>query len=271
MTYREADTSVSDAQPVRLYQLDRSATVVWRYTSADREIQFNGQAWSPVAISDDGIRLTGEASADVLSLTLPAKLPVAQLYRSVPPSDEIFLTIYDYDATAMAAKVAWIGSVNSVSWPRVDTAKLACLTLSASMKRDGLRLRYERACPHSVYDDECGANKAQFSVSATVVALDGSSVQVALSKPVDASIFAYGAICWAVDGSYEFRGIEGLNGTRMNVVGGTDGLEVDQAVEVFPGCDGTRQTCLDRFANLLNHGGFPHMPGKSIYSGERLW
>ena len=90
MSFDDFDTSISSGQSARLYQFDRSATVVWRYTSADRALQFDGHEWLPLPISDDGIRLTGEASADTMKVTLPGSEPVAQLFRGAPPSEEIF-------------------------------------------------------------------------------------------------------------------------------------------------------------------------------------
>ena len=269
MSFDDFDTSISSGQSARLYQFDRSATVVWRYTSADRALQFDGHEWLPLPISDDGIRLTGEASADTMKVTLPGSEPVAQLFRGAPPSEEIFLTVRDYDAGAQDADVIWVGSVSSVQWPRQDTAELACDSLAASMSREGLSLSYERACPHSVYDSECRVDKDLYAVDVLVVAMDGSTLQLGTVASVD--IYNGGALAWEVDESTEMRGIESATAGGFSLIGGTDGLAVGQAVTIYPGCDGTRVTCNSRFNNLLNQGGFAHMPGKSIYGGERLW
>lgn len=269
MSFNDYETSISAGQSARLYQFDRSGTVVWRYTSADRVIQFDDHEWLPLPISDDGIRMTGEASADTMKVTLPGSEPVAQLFRGAPPSEEIFLTVRDYDAGAQDADVIWVGSVSSVQWPRQDKAELACDSLAASMSRDGLRLRYERACPHSVYDSECRVDNSQHAVATLVVSMDGSTVQ--LGAVANVEIYSGGALAWSVDGNTELRGIESATAGGFLLIGGTDGLEVAQAVTIYPGCDGTRATCNSRFDNLLNQGGFAHMPGKSIYNGERLW
>jgi uncharacterized phage protein (TIGR02218 family) len=268
MSFDDFETSISGGQAVRLYQLDRSVTVVWRYTNADRAITWGGHVYAPLAISDDGIRISGQATADKLTLTLPALAPVAQLFRGTPPSEEIFLTVYDYDAGAADGEVVWIGSITSVTWPRHDTAEINCGSLSASMQREGLRLRYERNCPHSVYDSECGLQKADWAVPVTVTALDGRAVHVTGAGALDQ--FQDGAVEWPRDGTVELRGIERA-GDGLALFGGTGGLQVGQAVALYPGCDGSRATCNGRFNNIDNHGGFPHMPGKSIFDGERLW
>ncbi len=145
-------------QPLRLYQFDRSAAVVWRYTSADRKITHLAQDWQPQPISDNGVRMTGEASADTLEIVVPASLPVAQLFRATPPSEEVFVTIYDYDAGEQDADVCWVGSVSAARFDGPGQAMLICDSLSTSMRREGLRLSYERSCPHSVYDGQCGVD-----------------------------------------------------------------------------------------------------------------
>lgn len=270
MSFNDYETSISAGQSARLYQFDRSATVVWRYTSADRKLQFDGHDWLPLPISDDGIRMTGEASADTLRVTLPASVPVAQLFRSTPPSEEIFLTVRDYDAAAADAEVCWVGSVSSATFPKQGEAELVCDSLSASMQREGLSLSYERSCPHSVYDDSCGVNKALHAFVVHVTQLTGTHIWFDGAGIPDVSVFSYGAAEWHVDGTTELRGIEVASGSHAELIGGTYGLAIGDAVTLYPGCDGLRSTCNDRFNNLLNHGGFPHMPGESIY-GKRLW
>lgn len=179
MTIATVETTIQSIQSGRLYQFDRSASVVWRYTSADRKITHLAEDWLPQPISDNGVRMTGEASADTLEIIVPASLPVAQLFRATPPSEEVFVTIYDYDAGEQDADVCWVGSVSAARFDGPGQATLICDSLSASMRREGLRLSYERSCPHSVYDGQCGVDKAQHAMPVRITALDGISITVA--------------------------------------------------------------------------------------------
>jgi hypothetical protein len=43
-------------------------------------------------------------------------------------------------------------------------------------------------------------------------------------------------------------------------------LSVGDAVTIYPGCDGSYATCLNKFANLKNFFGFPFMPNKNPFS-----
>lgn len=275
MSFTDIEHSISAGQSARLYQFDRSATVVWRYTSAGRAITWGGHTWEPLAISDDGVRMTGEASADELKITLPASAPAAQLFRSTPPSAEVFVTLYDFDAGEVDALVAWVGSIDAVIFTQLGAADLACASLSASMQREGLRLKYERTCPHSVYDRMCRVNKEQYALPVHITALDAVNVTVSPNDGITTGLidnyYDYGAAEWSVAGATEMRGIEATSGaTTLRLQGGADGLSIGSSMTIYPGCDGTRAMCQGRFGNLLNHGGFPHMPGQSIY-GKRMW
>jgi uncharacterized phage protein (TIGR02218 family) len=38
-------------------------------------------------------------------------------------------------------------------------------------------------------------------------------------------------------------------------------IEVGDTFDITAGCDKRLETCRDRFSNVVNFGGFPHMPG----------
>jgi len=38
-------------------------------------------------------------------------------------------------------------------------------------------------------------------------------------------------------------------------------ITVGDTFDISPGCDKLKQTCIDKFDNLVNHGGFPFIPG----------
>ena len=41
-------------------------------------------------------------------------------------------------------------------------------------------------------------------------------------------------------------------------------------VKLYPGCDHSRQTCNDKFDNLLNYGGFDFIPTKNPMGGSSI-
>lgn len=269
MTFTSRETSLHDGQPVRLYLFELGGNQRWAYCSADRAVTLQGFTYQALAIQDDGIRMTGQASADTLRITAPRDLAPAQLFLGAPPSDEVFVTIRDYhwgepDAEASAV-VVWIGSITGVRWPQGDRSEVICDSLSSSMRRPGLRLTYQRNCPHSVYDAECGANRELHKVAATITAMDGAGIT---HNAAGAGAFSAGFVEWQANGRTERRGVDREAGQVLQLLGGTSGLAVGMSVSLFEGCDQTSQTCQSRFNNADNYGGFRHMPGKSPFDGD---
>ena len=63
----------------------------------------------------------------------------------------------------------------------------------------------------------------------------------------------------------------GLQETLYDPSGAGDKISVGTLITVYPGCDGQVKTCRDKFNNVLNFGGIPHMPNKSPYDGSRIF
>lgn len=272
MSFASREISISEGQPVRLYLFELGGNQRWAYCTADRAVTLLGVTYRPSAIQDDGIRMTGEASADMLKITAHGDLAVAALWRTVPPSDEVFVTVRDthhgLGATAADADVVWVGRISGVRWPQDDRCELSCETLASSMNVPGLKLTFQRSCPHSVYDSECRVSRVLHAQLATITGLDGASIQ---HNAAGAGTYAGGFVEWQANGRTERRGVDTEVGQKLTLLGGTAGLAIGATVTLYPGCDGTSGICDGRFANMDNYGGFRHMPGKSPFDGDPVF
>ncbi|MDR2626299.1 MAG: phage BR0599 family protein [Zoogloeaceae bacterium] len=270
MTYTESENSLADGQPCRLYLFTRG-TERWAYCNTNADRTLGGVEYRAIPIEDDGIRLTGQTSADQLVVTCPDDLPLIKKFRGIAPSDDIWLTIRDTHQNlpdaADSAAVVWVGTLRMVRRPEPGKAEIVCNSLSASMNNDGLRLSYERNCPHSLYDGNCRANMGSFKADGVITALDGATVTLGQLP----QLYAGGIIEWRDGMATERRGIEAQAGDVLTILGGTDGLEAGMTVTIYPGCDQTSATCDARFSNILNYGGFRHLPGKSPFDGDPIY
>lgn len=271
MSFLSVVTSVFTARPIRLYEFQRGV-MRWRYTSADRAISFQTHEYAPIAISDSGPKRTGDPGADMVKVRVPWTNPIARMFRGTPPSDEIDLIIRDLHQGDDGHRVAWSGTVDGAKFPSPERAELLCYTLAASMQRPGLRLGWERACPYAVFDADCTLSPDSFAVTALVQSMDGASITSATfaSYPVD--YFAGGILEWSIgSGEVERRSIETHVGGVLRLLGGTQGVSASMQVIAYPGCTGTTSMCSDRYSNLPNHGGIPHLPGKSPFEGDPIF
>jgi len=276
-SYNELETSLDQNQPTRLYLFFRGG-LQWRYTTHSQDITYQGLAFTSIpGINDNGLRQTGQATADALQITGPASLPVAQLWRGTPPGGAINLTVYDLqwdDASdGLVGIVSWVGQVTDAK-TTADRCVLTAQSLNALLDRQGLRLTWQRECPHAFGDKNCGADVSLYRVATVIGALNGASVTANTLAGFRDRWFIGGWLSWSIGGGEtESRGIEAYNpatGT-ITLIGGTTGLTVGQAVEVYPGCPGTTEACQGDFNNLPNYGGCPGMPGVSPFDGTPIF
>lgn len=277
MSFAAYETSLQNGRPVRLYQFQRGP-LRWGYTTADRNITFQSVLYRSLegGISDDGIRQSGETSADTLTVTLPSDTDVAQMYRALAPQQRVTLTVFDQhfddtDTSSTGYLVAWIGNVIGVKFTSRISADVQCQTLAAQLERTGLRLTWSRTCSKTLYDKNCGVSRELHRFDSIVSGLDAVSIQVPAAAGKPDRYFAGGYISWVNEFGTEERGIESHTGDQLRIFGGTYGLINGQAVSIFAGCDRLFATCGTRFNNTVNYGGCPHMPGQSPFDGTKIF
>jgi uncharacterized phage protein (TIGR02218 family) len=270
MSWNEFEYSTADGQPVTLYEFSRDDTHFYRYTNADKNIDLGGHVWLQHAISDSGLSI---GAGDSMDVTLPATNPVALLFRGIPPSSPVRIRIHRWHVgdTQGEFRTVWIGTVREVKREAIDRARLITASLASTFTRTGLRLTWGRACPYSLYDHNCTVSAQRVGVAAVVTELDGTSITATYPGELPADWFSGGYVEWVIDGVKERRGLRAQEGYKVGLFGGSQGFSVGQAVTLFPGCDRTIATCNNKFNNVLNYGGQPHMPGKSPFEIIKLF
>lgn len=272
MSYDSIERSNEDGRPIYLYSFTLGSAT-WRYTSSDQQVVQGGYKWSPVAISDDGVKQTGEATTDGLNITAPSSIAPAQMFLGTPPSQAIMCRIFHMHEGDAESALCYIGEVTQVNLPQPGTAIITCDTIGASMQRDGLRLGWQRSCPYALYDEiTCKADKALHALDLTIIEVVGNAVKFDGIGGAADGAFNGGYIEWEhpVQG-IEFRGIEAQVGTTVTMFGLADGLYYGLKVKAYPGCARTVSDCEGKFNNLDNYGGVPDMPGKSPFDGDPVF
>lgn len=265
--FNDLETSVDGGRPIYLYRFNLDPST-WRYTSADEDIVAGGFTWVAVPISDGGINQTGEAAQDSLQIMTDPTIEAVQAFRGCPPTNSMQVAILrthegDPDGQVITA---YVGEVSSMNQDGPNTVTITCETLSATMRRTGVRLMWQRSCPYALYDPlTCKVNKALHAVAGTVTAVVGNALVVPAYAGLPVDRLAGGFIEWTdpVRG-LERRAIESSPGAPyagyVYLMGTVEGILVGTAVTAYPGCARTLAAC-DGFSNRANYGGFPHMPG----------
>lgn len=271
MSFNLFELSSFLGRPVCLYQFGWGPTI-WRYTSADRIVNYNGFDFLPIAISDTGF--TQGAQQEPFTITLPRILEVVQLFNGTPPSTPITLIArrFHKDDPDNEATVYWVGTVGNVRSKDAVTAEVIGLSISSTTRRTGLRACWEVNCIHALYDNGCKVDKELWRHVTTITAMTGTTLTVG-SLGVDAAQYAGGFVEWeaTAEGAIDRRPIDNVAGLVLNLLGRSDRLEIGQEVSIFPGCDLSAEMCDGTYANLENHGGFQFMAKKSPFDGNPVF
>lgn len=273
MSFNSREHSLAAGAPIRLYEFKRGV-LRWLYNSSDRDITHNTQIFrSQVGgITDDGIRQTGQASADSLSITAPASLEVAQLYRGVPPSNAIDLVVYDMHYGEPEVLVAQLYEVASVNWPKLDHCTIKATPFDASLEQPGLRMTWQRGCPHAIYTPPCGVDRNAFKVAAVVQSMSGVAINSGTFAGFPDGWFSGGYIEWPIGaGEFDRRGIAAHTGQVLTLLSGTSRIVLGQSITAYPGCGQVGSICNSKFNNLPNYGGYMHLSGRSPFDGNMVF
>lgn len=267
MTFSLFDFSTKNAQPVELYEF-RQALNVWRYTSGARPYTLTGIEYEQVPIVRSNISQSKEVSGSSLSLAFPRDHAFASQFLGATPDLITTLTIFRGHSTDpdKEFQTYWKGRVVSGK-ANGSEITLECESVFTSMRRMGLRAAYQRTCRHTLYSGACGVSMNTYKTTATVQSSQGSVMTLTINGTFADGYFT-GGIVKLASGATRFI----ISHTSSSItlsrpftesVGGA-------TIEMFAGCDHLKSTCMSKFNNLLNFGGFPYIPNTNPFGGSRI-
>lgn len=263
MAYNTDDRSIHDGAPVELYLFEGpSASFTYRYTSAGEDQSYGGNTYTAQpGIRRGAVEVSGIKDARSLSVTLPTGLAVVQDYIPVPPRS-LSLTVYRRHQSGDEEQI-WSGPVESFSPQGKSTRISVGSRFKSILKQQIPRLRFQTACQHFVYDDNCGLSEGSFTDSDSISSIT-SSTEVEISNSAGrTSEYVGGKI--RRDSDSEERTVVAHSGTTVTFDYPFESLSVSDNVSLVFGCDGTPETCRDTFSNIDNYGPTsPDMPDADI-------
>ena len=266
--FEQFEESRAKGQPIVLFlfMYGDSANSFYAYTDAEQPVEYNGHTYQPIPIDCDPVSASGTLDKASLTITTPKTTGLAELYRIYPPSQVVNGVIYtghfgDPDAEF---KAIWTGRVLSCSREQ-NEAKFTCEPVSTSLKRNGLRRRYQYGCPHVLYGPSCRANKAAATRTAAATAVAGLSVSLnpGWNGSFAATSFIGGMVEYVTSEGTQIRTILQAASGGVQLAGVPRGLEPGMPIDVILGCKHTVDDCRNLHNNILNYGGQPWIPTKN--------
>jgi uncharacterized phage protein (TIGR02218 family) len=256
------------------WRVERGDGAALGFTDHDRGVSFDGVAYEPAsgldasdAVAHAGLQVGGlEVSGAFTSERISEADLAAGLYDNARV--ETWLVNWAEPAERHLMRVGSIGEVKSADG--AFTAELRSLAHELDQPRGRI---FRSTCDADLGDARCGVDLASgtWTASGTVATTDGARWLTA-SLPGDrpTGFFDAGALTFA-SGANAGQRIEVLRHVRE---GGVDRIELwapmarpiaaGDGFSVSAGCDKRFATCRDRFANIENFRGFPHMPGNDF-------
>jgi len=264
MSYTTVEQSVAEGSPIELYRFAQG-TRRWCYTSSQLPVDHLSETYAPRTLTRGAIEQANEIHRTGLEITLPRDDPLGTLFLAAPPEGIVSVTIYRRHRADPEFITYWKGRVSAARFSGA-TVELKCEPIATSLKRVGLRARYQLLCRHVLYSPSCGALRERFRVDGLVAGVGGTQVTVAAAATAADGYFTAGMLA-APSG---LRMITAHSGSGLTLAAPLIGLAVGDTVSLFAGCDHSLEQCVSRFDNLDQFGGFPFIPVKNPFTGDAI-
>lgn len=250
------------------WRLTRSDGAVLGFTDHDRDLIFNGvtfRADTGLSASQLETNLglaagTAEASGALSDDGLTESDLLDRLYDNA--SVETWLVDWSNADDRVLLDVATMGEVR-----RGEHAFTAELRSNAHVFDQQQGRAFQRGCAADLGDQRCGVDLAAFETTGIVTGFSGGILTLDLMSAFESAYFSSGALTFTNGAN---------NGARFTIKSHSqDGLHVSIAlwtqpggaiaagdmVSLIAGCDKSAAACQQKFDNIVNFRGFPHMPG----------
>src|SRR5262245_9645974 len=264
MSFQAYEESARQGSPVDLFVFT-SDTETLRFAMNDQDVVFGGESYTAWEVEMGATQQTGKFESQPISLQVATDNAIVRRFAASAPAIPYWLSVnrFHRDDPDDEPYTIWHGQVAGVKVNR-GRAEIAVEPAVAVFGRLALRRLYQQTCNHVLYDVGCKVDIELFRHPATITSVNGLTVQSTqfAEKP---------------DGWFKTGFIETVAGNRRMVVSHTtntvtiltpfsaDDLAVGDSVDIFAGCLHDFATCIAKFGNEVNYGGFPYGPKVSIY------
>lgn len=266
--YDDYEDSLELGTPIELYEFSQGVTR-WNYVSGGNIITRLGSEYTPLPVDRNRIKQSTDIFKDSMTIKFPRGNAFASQYLGFAPEEVTSVTILrgHYGDPDEEFIVYWKGRVIGAK-ATGNEIEIECESIFTSIKRPGLRARFELSCRHTLYQVGCGINRELYEHSGTILSLTGGlNVEVAGAGSEADGYYTGGMIVGPNNGS---RFITAHTGSVVTLSRPLPELSTGLTVSIYPGCDHLATTCLSKFSNLDNFGGFPYIPETNPFGGSSI-
>jgi len=243
---------------------------VYTVTSGQFSENYLGETYLPVPIERSDFISSDNADTDQLTIRLSIENEVAKKWFSDSTDRQIEVTVFQI--VSGQANAFFVGRLTAIN-PNSKDFEFVFQSLLQSLNRNGLQDAMTIGCRFSLYSSRCGVVRTNFETTSNVTNLIDRIVTCPSAANESDGFFNGGIF---EDASGSLRMIANHVGDQITLTRELPSLvrEIEQNgllsinVKLFPGCDKTSETCVNRFDNLLNFGGFEYLPTDNPFEGS---
>lgn len=250
-----------------LWHVKRLDGTVFGFTDADTDIVYDGvrykalTGYTPSTIESTADK--GVSNMDVVSVLSDMQITESDLRKGLWDFAEVEVLSVNrerLDDGVITLRYGWLGEIET----RGEEFRAEIRGIMQALKQKSSTV-YQPLCRANLGDAQCGINLASVTDSVQVTSYDGSSIAVSFNSSRPAGYFTAGKVTWT-GGANEGLAIEVRSNPGPGVVVLTippvfDVLAGD-TFDIHAGCQKRHiADCKNKFNNLLNFRGEPHLPG----------
>ena len=228
----------------------------WYITDAKRSIVYALQTYEPAAVSRE--RWDRTIEDQTIYINGPEDLAPFDQFKKYNPSNVLTLTIRN----SVTTDIELFGKVLTASYEgRKGTCQLQLQAITNNIRGDLPTHRYSPGCNWALYDGDCTLDKNNFNVTFPAAAA---------TFPDDFTI-QHPSIASEPDKTFNSGHVENGQERLFIVRHESDTIKVMNPfniiaalnIVVYQGCNKRRNTCITKFNNEINFGGYPFVPEKN--------
>ncbi len=246
-------------KPLELYEFELATDgTVWRYTSYDSDVVFDGDTYSTTPIKRGKVTYDAQLRATKIQISVDRLSEAVIKYLVKHPVETTWVTITKTFADFLTEGVViFKGEIGSVTFSG-QSAKLDCTGYEIFLSQKIPRFRFQIMCNHFLFDPKCGLDKDDHKVDTTVASVETDErtlVVNSIGGHAD-NFFTFG---WLEKGA-DKRMIISHTGTSIVLQHRLADIIATDSVTIYGGCDRTIQICAAKYDNVVQYGGFPYIP-----------
>lgn len=278
-TFLQLEQSSASSVPIELYEFTLGSTTYY-YTSTESDITVGSNTYVATQLSRSELVESSDLGKNNFTITAPDQFPVSLLFENGPPEGIVTLIIKRVqlgNLSTSQTEVIGMGRITTVDFPPLRS-EITLETVFTSIRAAGIHRVYSINCGFTLYGDECKVDKLSYQSTATDVTQTGNLMTGSSLNDQDSGYYAGGIAVWQPQaGTYVTRGI------KSHTNNGTSPGEIEITYEMpnypsggatltlYPGCDHSMSTCINKYDNLDNYGGFPYMTQKNPWGSASIF